>query len=110
MVVLAQSPSGQCAQSSSQAKIATVMLEPINGQFGCGVGQLDAALLPSLALAGTSEGSFGVETQAGRWRSSISLRDWRYPKPTMLGINVRFSGTSSRVGDLAITLASTFGP
>jgi hypothetical protein len=26
MVVLAQSPSGQCAQSSSQAKIATVML------------------------------------------------------------------------------------
>jgi hypothetical protein len=38
--------------------------------------------------------------------SSISLRDWRYPKPTTLGINVRLSGTSSRVGDLAIKNAA----
>ena len=35
-------------------------------------------------LAGTSERLVGAETQAGRWSSSISLRDLRCPKPKFL--------------------------
>jgi len=59
--------------------------EPANGSLG---------LKPS--------GAVGVQA------SRCEICDIR--NPTMLGINLRLSGTSSRVDDLAITLASTFGP
>jgi hypothetical protein len=65
MVVLAQSPSGQCAQSSSQAKIATVML----GHLKCNV-----ITLHSVAQAKGEKAELAVCLQADPHAGEILIR------------------------------------
>ena len=93
-----------------------LMRPPLTTEQSRPIAKLDAALAVgcgsasfagghSRELAGPANGSLGLNP-TNRLSSSISLRDLRYAKPRMLGINVRFSGTSSRVGDLAIKNAA----